>query len=169
MNGLLPTETLRRSRIIRRGASLADTEKSAEKSLTIIMGYDRCVTRLVKLTTVLLLAFALAAVPLVADWCAVSCEAAHGATADAVPACHHTTAAAPRISEIPTPCGHDHHPVVVDAATTTVVAPRAALTMAVPGIDALTSTEASVLNRATRVDAAIGSPPTVALATILRI
>lgn len=60
--------------------------------------------------------FAFSTVPLAADWCAITCEAAHSARA-AAPACHHTASAGLHIGQAPKPCGQDHHVIVLTAAT----------------------------------------------------
>ena len=67
---------------------------------------------------------AFAAAPLIADWCGATCETARQA---GVPACHHAGSAARRIEHEPLPCGHDHHPILVD---TTAVRPPVARTLA---------------------------------------
>lgn len=81
--------------------------------------------------TAAVVALTLSLVPLVADWCAATCEAAHQLS---VPSCHHTTSTATRIGEMPAPCGHDHQPMVVDAATATRTTSRA-VTMPLVAID----------------------------------
>src|SRR5207253_3064433 len=92
--------------------------------------YTRDMTRFSRATTAIVLALAFAAVPLVADWCAISCEAAHSTTASDAPTCHHTSSTPPRIDHLPTPCGHDNHSAVVDAtATTAVVVSRTVVTL----------------------------------------
>ncbi|HEY3043655.1 MAG TPA: hypothetical protein VGJ39_06505 [Vicinamibacterales bacterium] len=63
----------------------------------------------------LLLGLAFAGAPLAADYCAVSCEAAHmdGAAASTAHAGHHHGSTALfSISQPPQPCGHDHNGVV---------------------------------------------------------
>jgi hypothetical protein len=67
---------------------------------------------------------AFTAAPLIADWCAGKCETARQA---GVPACHHAGSAARRIEHEPLPCGHDHHPILVD---TTAVKPPVARPLA---------------------------------------
>ncbi len=96
------------------------------------IGYDGAVTRVVRLATASLLAFVLTTVPLVADWCAISCEAAHSAATNTEPSCHHLNATMPRMADVPAPCGHDHHPVVVDASTTTAIASSATVVVSSP-------------------------------------
>lgn len=125
-----------------------------------------------RVSTAAALALALATVPLVADWCAVSCESAHavesGAAANSVPACHHQSAPAPRVGQVPAPCGHDHHPVVVDAATT--VALRAVPAIFAAGVsidDPIARVVAAA--RAPAHDASNSPPLPLTLATILRV
>ena len=124
--------------------------------------------RLIRISTAVALALALVTVPVLADWCAASCESALAAASNGAPACHHETAPAPRIGHVPAPCSHDHHPIVVDAATTVVL--RAVL--------AISACDASVDNVIARVVAeahepahpASDSPPLpLMLATILRV
>ena len=90
------------------------------------MGYDGRVTRFSRIVCAVALALTVGTVPLVADWCAAVCESAHGNGPSDAPACHHNTSTVSHIGEVPTPCSHDHHPVVVDAATTFDVTSRAA-------------------------------------------
>jgi len=71
----------------------------------------------------LVLAIGLAAAPLAADWCAASCEAVHAGQTSGARACHHTSPTTARVGRTPSPCGHDHHPVTLDTATPTTVAP----------------------------------------------
>jgi hypothetical protein len=70
----------------------------------------------------LAVALAFSAVPLFADWCAISCEAAHSSRNVAGPTCHHGGSSALRIGHLPQPCGHNHHPTVIDATTTALLA-----------------------------------------------
>lgn len=117
----------------------------------------------------MLLALAVGGVPLVADWCAISCEAAHGAT-EAAPACHHTSAPMAHVGDAPAPCGHDHHPVVVDASTISDVTLRAAVAARAPGQIAVHHTPTAVALSRSRIDDAPSSTPLdLALAFALRI
>jgi hypothetical protein len=128
------------------------------------------VGRLIRPIAAILLAFALGSVPLVADWCAATCEAAHATAASAEPSCHHTASPSPRVGEMPTPCSHDHHPVVVDAATIAAAAVRVALTHTVPASLASigASEHVSLCLEADRLPAQ--SPPlSLELAAVLRI
>jgi hypothetical protein len=70
----------------------------------------------------LLLSVAFAGAPMVADYCTVSCEAAHSHSAAASPAhaVHHHAANALSISQPPQPCGHDHHRVIAITAASDV-------------------------------------------------
>ena len=115
------------------------------------------------------LALAVGSVPLVADWCAISCEAAHGAAA-AAPACHHTSASMPHLAEVPVPCGHDHHPVVVDASTIAGIAVRTGVIAAVPSGANHHQAVAVASARRSRIEAHVSPPPLdLTLASILRI
>ena len=120
--------------------------------------------------TAAVLALAVGGVPLAADWCAVSCDASHANRTAAAPACHHASAPTPRIGQRPAPCGHDHHPVVVDAATTTVIVSRALPAIAASSINgaaAASIADAPALrrDRAVRPDA----PFPLTLAFALRV
>src|ERR1051326_2425240 len=78
--------------------------------------YDPSVVRAIRIISALMLAFAVGGVPMIADWCASSCEAARHSGA---PSRHHASASSARIGRAPRPWGRDHEPVVVDAATST--------------------------------------------------
>ena len=71
--------------------------------------------RLTRIAIGAVLALAVAALPLMLDRCAESCEA-HQRTAATAPACHHATPIGAHIAPGPASCGHDHHGVVVTAA-----------------------------------------------------
>lgn len=66
--------------------------------------------------TALLLSLAFAGAPVIADYCAVSCEAAHmgGASASPAHAGHHhaSGAALSSIAQPPQPCGHAYNGIV---------------------------------------------------------
>jgi len=79
--------------------------------------------RATRIATVAVLALAVAALPVVLDRCAESCEAHHDAVAS-TPSCHHATSAATRIGRVPAPCGHDHNSTVVTSAQGSTVASR---------------------------------------------
>src|SRR5437899_7964902 len=53
-------------------------------------------------------AVAIAALPVLLDRCAESCEA-HQSTVASTPACHHAASAGTHVSQVPAPCGHDHN------------------------------------------------------------
>jgi hypothetical protein len=73
-------------------------------------------SRFARVATAIVLVVTLGATWL-ADWCALSCEAAGSAATTAEPTCHHADSSVVRIGHAPTPCSHDHHGVVVLAAT----------------------------------------------------
>ncbi len=125
-------------------------------------------TRLARVAAVVV-AIAVGSVPLVADWCALSCETAHTAAAEVAPACHHTGSATTRVGDVPAPCGHDHHPVLVDAATTAAAALRVlpATTFLATVSAASVPSIAAVGSRTDRV--AISPPLPLTLASSLRI
>ena len=58
-----------------------------------------------------ILAMAIAALPVMLDRCAEPCEA-HQDTVASTPACHHAASTGTHISQVPTPCGHDHNGTV---------------------------------------------------------
>ena len=100
------------------------------------------------------LALAFGTVPLVANWCAVMCDAGH---ARAVPACHHMSSATARIGSKPAPCGHDHRPIVLDAATTTKPV-NIVVAVPVPTVDILSSDTGPHSLTAAPGDAVTSSP-----------
>ena len=83
--------------------------------------YDPMVTRLLRNIAAAVLVVAVTSMPLLADWCAASCEAARQA---GHAACHHSSTSLPHIGQEPVPCGHDHHPLVLIAASATSFVPR---------------------------------------------
>jgi hypothetical protein len=80
-------------------------------------------SRALRLATAAALALAVAALPLVLDQCAGSCEAHRGAMAS-TPSCHHATPAGTRIKEVPARCGHDHTGTVATSAPGSTLADR---------------------------------------------
>ena len=71
--------------------------------------------RATRIAVAAILTMAIAALPVVLDRCAESCEA-HQGTVSSAPACHHATSTGTRISQVPTSCGHDHNGTAVVAA-----------------------------------------------------
>ena len=133
------------------------------------MGYDGRVTRFSRIVCSAALALAVGAVPLVADWCAAVCESAHESGPTDAPACHHSASTTMHIGEVPTPCSHDHRPVVVDAAITFAVDSRTAT--AIPFVTILSSDLSAT--RVTVDDGSVSGPTSpplpLTLASILRI
>ena len=72
-------------------------------------------SRVPRIAIAAVLGVAIAALPLVLDRCAESCEA-HQRTVASAPACHHATPIGTHITPAPASCGHDHHGTVVTAA-----------------------------------------------------
>jgi hypothetical protein len=68
-----------------------------------------------RLVVAALLCFAIAALPVVLDRCADSCEA-HQHIAASTPACHHAASTGTHVSQVPSPCGHDHNATALTAA-----------------------------------------------------
>jgi hypothetical protein len=81
-------------------------------------------SRVTRIATAIVLGLAVAALPVVLDRCAESCEAHREAVAS-TPSCHHTASTATRIGQVPTPCGHDHNGTTVTAARNTAPTGRA--------------------------------------------
>lgn len=77
--------------------------------------YTRGMVPVTRMATAAVLALAVAVLPVMLDRCSESCEA-HEAAAANVPACHHATTSAVRISAAPLPCGHDHNGAALSAA-----------------------------------------------------
>jgi len=71
--------------------------------------------RLMRIAAVAVLAAAIAALPIVLDRCAESCEA-HQHSAAAPPTCLHAAIPGTKISSAPTVCGHDHGATAVGPA-----------------------------------------------------
>jgi hypothetical protein len=80
--------------------------------------------RVMRTAVAAVVALAIAALPLILDRCAESCEA-HPPVFASTPACHHATAAGAHIAKVPSPCGHDHNGATVRAAKVTAPAGRA--------------------------------------------
>src|SRR5581483_1515526 len=131
--------------------------------------YDPLVRRSLRTIAAVALALAVATVPLVADWCAVACEATHAPAAPAA-ACHHAPPAAPTMGRVPAPCGQDHHPVVVDAAATRLAGVRAVPVLAC-STAAAWATQSRSASGDTRPDRRCVHAPslTLALAASLRL
>ena len=62
-----------------------------------------------------LLALAIAVLPVVLDRCADSCEA-HQHNVASTPACHHAASTGTHVSQVPSPCGHDHNATALTVA-----------------------------------------------------
>src|SRR5580765_7376465 len=71
--------------------------------------------RSTRITIAAVLVLAVAALPLMLDRCAESCDA-HQRTVASAPACHHAAPIGTHITPAPTSCGHDHHGTAVTAA-----------------------------------------------------
>jgi len=91
----------------------------------------------IRTATAAVLAIAVAALPLVLDRCAASCEARHDRV-ESTPSCHHTSSTALHVGRVPAPCGHDHGGIVVSAAASAAARVRTlgsvAASFAVPPI-----------------------------------
>ena len=68
-----------------------------------------------RMATAAVLALALAALPVVLDRCAESCDA-HPHAIASTPSCHHATSTKTRIRQVPARCGHDHNGTAVTPA-----------------------------------------------------
>ena len=71
-----------------------------------------------------LLALAIAALPVILDRCADSCDA-HQLVAASTPACHHAASTGTHVSKAPPRCGHDHNATALTAAKDAAPAGRA--------------------------------------------
>jgi hypothetical protein len=80
-------------------------------------GHDivRDMFRAARIAIAAVLALAVAALPIVLDRCAESCEA-HRDTIASTPACHHVASTGTHISQVPAACGHDHNGTAATAA-----------------------------------------------------
>jgi hypothetical protein len=78
--------------------------------------------RVTNIAAAAVLALAVAALPLMLDRCAESCEA-HPSSVASTPACHHATATGTHITKAPASCGHDHNGTAVTAVTAKSCAP----------------------------------------------
>jgi hypothetical protein len=117
------------------------------------------------------LTLAFGAVPLVADWCAASCEAARSSATAAGPACHHAGSPAGRIGHLPVPCGQGHIPVVVDGAATAPSPQRTPIAMPASAAYVVASVvrAVAVTGRAGPLVDRSPSPLPLALASALRL
>ena len=82
----------------------------------------------IKTVTSAALAFAVAALPVVLNHCATTCERHQNAAT--APACHHASVSGSHLAAPPGACGHDHGDVVVTAA-------KAARTTGQPDVDVI--------------------------------
>jgi len=80
--------------------------------------------RATRIAVAAILAMAIAALPVVLDRCAESCDT-HQRTVASTPACHHAASTGTHISQVPAPCGHDHNGTAVTAANKSVPTGRA--------------------------------------------
>ena len=88
--------------------------------------------RAIRIATAAVLAVAVAALPLMLDRCAESCDAHQSAVAS-TPACHHATSTGTHITQAPTSCGHDHNARAVAAAKSPAPTDRPFAFIAAPG------------------------------------
>jgi hypothetical protein len=70
-----------------------------------------------------ILAMVIAALPVMLDRCAESCDARRDTIASA-PECHHATSTGTHLSQVPGRCGHDHNGAAVSAANGTPLTGR---------------------------------------------
>ena len=138
-------------------------------SQTQMRQYDWAVDRGARMVVAISLAMALGFVPLIADWCAASCEAAlHSGP----PSCHHVHSSGAHLAQLPAPCGHDHRPIVVDAATPAQAMSRAFVSpMLATGYSGLDETS-TVMGGPSAISAPVGRssrPLPLTLSSALRI
>src|SRR5882672_6456461 len=79
--------------------------------------------RATRIAVAAILALAIAALPVVLDRCAESCEA-HRHTVASTPTCHHAASTGTHISHVPTSCGHDHNATAVTVAKSAATTAR---------------------------------------------
>jgi hypothetical protein len=82
--------------------------------------------RVARIALAAILALTVAALPLMLDRCAESCEGHQPVT----PACHHVTATGEHMSQVPSSCGHDHNGTAVLTAKRSVSIERAFVSLA---------------------------------------
>jgi len=109
-------------------------------------------SRAANIATAAVLALAVAAMPILLDQCAESCEARHGTVAS-TPACHHAGSTGTRVGHVPLPCGHDHGAVSVPAVKS------APLSAVVDSIVPIQIVRASVTSAAADDHLSIHAPP----------
>jgi hypothetical protein len=105
--------------------------------------------RATRIAVAAVLALAVAALPLMLDRCAESCEAHQSLVAN-VPACHHVTSTGTHVTKAPASCGHDHSATAVTAAKSLAPTGRAFAFAAIAG---------SQLTAASAVDADVRVEP----------
>jgi len=128
--------------------------------------YDRAVAFFRRVAAVLVLC-AFSAAPVLVDWCAANCETARRA---GIPSCHHATSSTARISPTPVPCGQDHHPLVLDAASIKPFGPQVVVIQHAAGIDAYSLDMRQAVGDANSRAPSRSSPPLgLTLPTTLRI
>jgi hypothetical protein len=88
--------------------------------------------RVTRLAIAAVLALAVAALPLMLDRCAESCDA-HQSSVASTPACHHATSTGTRITNAPASCGHDHQGTALTAAKSFTPTGRAFALAAIAG------------------------------------
>jgi hypothetical protein len=71
--------------------------------------------RVTRIAVAAIVALAVAALPMMLDRCAESCDA-HQHTIASAPACHHAASTGTHITPAPASCGHDHNGTTVTAA-----------------------------------------------------
>jgi hypothetical protein len=109
--------------------------------------------RVTRIAVAAIVALAVAALPVMLDRCAESCEA-HEATVASTPACHHATATGPHITKVPVPCGHDHNGTAVTTVKSVAPSGRAFAFTAI-----VVSSLSATLPAGARVDVDTQAPP----------
>src|SRR3954471_24681233 len=127
-------------------------------------------SRIARAAIAVALTLAFGAIPLVADWCAASCEASQSDATAAMAPCHHADSPGAHIGHRPTPCGQGHHPIVIDAAATGAPASPTSIAPADVMTDGALATSAAAVtgDRATPVSSR-RPPLPLALSSPLRI
>jgi hypothetical protein len=124
--------------------------------------------RVTRIAVAAVLALAVAALPIMLDRCAESCEA-HQHTIASTSACHHATSTGLHLAPVPAPCGHDHNGTAVTAAKSFAPAGRAFALAAIGGSQLSVAPPAGADVRVDAHSPTDSSPPLAARSLPLRV
>jgi hypothetical protein len=122
-----------------------------------------------RFVTATMLALSLMAVPVVSDWCGISCEAAHTRRSQTASVCHHVNSTTPLVASVPVPCGQNHQPVIVASAATPAAASRAVVAMSPVAKVGCGGSSGTVIATIFHHEAVPSPPFPLVLATVLRV